>query len=86
MKKNIEKFLKATFSLALITAILGGGLIFLLFLVSLIMGGAGGESLATSAANDIMPIFIRLASVAILSGLAWIYLKGQHSLSMKDGD
>lgn len=86
MKENIQRFLRNIFSITLMIAIFGGGVIFIMFVVSLIIGGTSGESLALSAANYIMPVFIRLASIAVLSGLVWIYLKGRHSLSMEDGD
>ena len=86
MKKNIENFIENIFSIALLIAILGGGVIFLMFVAALIMGGGSGEALATGASEKIMPYFIRLASLAILAGLVWMYIKGRHSLSMQDKD
>lgn len=84
MKEKIENVIKNIFSISLVTAILGGGVIFLMFVLALIIGGGTGEMLATSAADKIMPYFIRLASIAVLAGLVSIYINGKHSLSMSD--
>ncbi|OLS03206.1 hypothetical protein [Tissierella creatinophila] len=84
MKKKLETFIENIFSLSLIIAILGGGVIFLMFVIGLIIGGTKGEILAVNAAIKIMPYFIRLASIAVLSGLIWTYINGKHSLSMED--
>ena len=84
MKNKIETIIENIFSLSLIVAILGGGIIFLMFVIGLIIGGANGELLAVNASTKIMPYFIRLASISVFSGLIWTYMKGQHSLSMED--
>ena len=86
MKEKIENLLKIIFSLTLVTAILGGGVIFLMFVMAIIIGGPNGEALATGAADTIMPYFIRLASISVLAGLLSMYIGGKHSLSMKDTD
>lgn len=84
MKKKIEILIENIFSLSLIIAILGGGIIFSMFVIGLIIGGNNGELLAVNASTKVMPYFIRLASVAVFSGLIWTYMNGRHSLSMED--
>ena len=84
MKKKLEKSMESIFSITLMVAILGGGVIFCMFIIALIMGGASGESLATSASKVVMPYFIRLASIAVLSGLISFYTKGKHTLSLNE--
>lgn len=82
MKKKFGNVLKGVFSLFLMIAMLGGGLIFIMFLVALILGGNSGASIALTARNVIMPYFIRSASAAVLSGLIFSYLKDEHGLSL----
>lgn len=84
MKKKIEDVVEAIFSLSLIIAIIGGGIIFLMFVLALIIGGTRGEIIAVSASGTVMPYFIRAASISILSGLIYIYLNNEHALTMKD--
>lgn len=84
MKENINKFLETIFSIFLIIAILGGGIIFLMFIGALIIGGGTGEVLATKASKEIMPYFIRSASIAITAGLLSFYISGDHTLSLKE--
>lgn len=84
MKKKIEDIVEAIFSLSLIIAIIGGGIIFLMFVSALIIGGPSGESIAVSASGTVMPYFIRAASISILTGLIYIYLNNEHALTMKD--
>lgn len=84
MKKKIESIVEAIFSLSLIIALIGGGIIFLMFIAALIMGGATGEMIAVGASESVMPYFIRAASISILSGLIYVYVSGEHALSMKD--
>lgn len=83
MSNRIKKIFKNIFSLSLIVSIFGGGVIFVMFIIAFIMGGANGENLSVMAAETIMPMFIRLAAIAIISGLISIYIEGSHTLSMK---
>lgn len=84
MKIKFQKIIDSIFSVSLVTAILGGGIIFLMFLMALIIGGASGEALATNASKVIMPYFIRIASLAVLCGLISIYISGKHPLSLNE--
>lgn len=82
MKNKIENILEFIFSISLIIAILGGGVIFIMFVLALIIGGDRGGALAVNASKTIMPYFIRLSAIAVFSGLIRIYIKGEHELSM----
>lgn len=84
MKVKIQEIADSIFSISLIVAILGGGVIFIMFMVAMILGGASGEALATNAKNVVMPYFIRAAAVAVLCGLASIYATGKHPLSLEE--
>lgn len=84
MKAKLQKIIEALFSISLIIAILGGGIVFCMFIVAIIMGGASGEAMATSASKVIMPYFIRSASIAVLCGLISFYATGKHALSLEE--
>lgn len=84
MKVKIQKIVDSIFSVSLITAILGGGIIFVMFMMALIIGGPSGEALATNASKVIMPYFIRIASLSVLCGLISIYISGKHPLSLEE--
>ena len=83
MRENIENLLSRLFSFFILVAILGGGLIFILFIIALILGGGAGENLAISASSIIMPYFIKAASIAIVAGLATMYISGMHTLTLE---
>lgn len=82
MKEKLDNVLKRIFSFFLIVAILGGGIIFIMFLVALIIGGDLGASIAVSARETIMPYLIRSASISVLVGLISLYITGKHVLSL----
>lgn len=84
MKEKFGKIIESIFSITLMIAIIGGGVIFCMFIIALIMGGTSGESLATNASKVVMPYFIRLASIAVLCGLISFYIKGKHTLSLNE--
>lgn len=83
MKDNFENFLSSTFSFFILLAIFGGGLVFILFVLALILGGQTGTNLAVSASTTIMPYFIKSAGISIIAGLLWIYSKKAHILTLE---
>lgn len=83
MRDTVENLLSRLFSLFILIAISGGGLIFILFVIALILGGKTGENLATSAASTVMPYFIKAAAIAMVAGLATMYANGMHTLTLK---
>ncbi|WFA08099.1 hypothetical protein [Tissierella sp. Yu-01] len=84
MKEKSGNILNSIFSILILTAVLGGGIVFAMFILALIIGGNAGEILAVNAKDIVMPIFIRAAALAILSGLISSYIVGDHSLSIDD--
>jgi hypothetical protein len=84
MKAKICNILNSIFSSLLLIAILGGGIVFIMYVMALLIGGDMGETLALNAKNTVMPIFIRVSAIGILAGLISSYVIGQHSLSIDD--
>ena len=84
MKEKSGNILNSIFSILILIAVLGGGIVFAMFVLALIVGGNAGEILAVKAKDILMPIFIRAAALAILSGLISSYIVGDHSLSIDD--
>lgn len=79
-----DGILRILFSIFSIVAVLGGAIVFVLFMVSLVIGGEQGEKLALISKDVVMPIFIRSAALSLLSGLIESYIHNNHSLSIKD--
>ncbi|MCR1898333.1 hypothetical protein NSA47_04935 [Irregularibacter muris] len=84
MFTSIERVLKYIFSLFILISLLGGGIVFILFVVAIIAGGERGSTMAIYAASGIMPLFIKIAALAIIVGLFYLYLTKSHSLSLQD--
>ncbi len=83
MKEKTQNIINKLFSLFIIIAIFGGGIIFLMFIVALLSGGNIGTKIAISASDIVMPYFIKAAAIAVLFGLISIYSNGTHYLSLK---
>ena len=81
--KDITRIANILFSIAITIALIGGGLVGLLFLLAVLIGGNTGESLAVFTKNDLLPQFIRIATIAMLSGLVRFYADNFHPLSLK---
>ncbi|MDI9502499.1 MAG: hypothetical protein GX291_03315 [Tissierellia bacterium] len=80
--KDITRIANILFSIAITIALIGGGLVGLLFLLAVLIGGNTGESLAVFTKNDLLPQFIRIATIAMLSGLVRFYADNFHPLSL----
>lgn len=83
MKGKIQMIINTLFSSLIIISILGGGIIFIMFLLAIILGGNIGTKLANSASDTVMPYFIQIAAIAIFLGLISIYISKNHTLSLK---
>lgn len=77
--KKLEKILSFGFSFLILFALLGGFLVFGIFLFAFLVGG---EEIALIAKNSIMTFFIRTASLALALGLVTLYIKGEHPLTL----
>lgn len=67
--------------IALITLALGF-VVAILFLIAIIIGGNQGELIAVFA-GDVMNWCIKLAAIAVLFGIIDMYIRKEHSLTMK---
>ena len=84
MKNKLANIIESLFSIFVIAAILGGGIVFIMFVIGIIVGGEAGNSLAVNARSVIMPMFIRAAAIAVMLGLFHHYVIGEHALTMDD--
>lgn len=84
MRNILSNLGKSIFSIFIIIAIAGGGIVFGMFLIAIILGGEVGNSLALVAKNEVMPMFIRSAAISMAGGLLKFYASGSHELTMDD--
>lgn len=80
--KALSKITDQLYSWITLIAIGIGLLVALLFLVSVLIGGSTGESLAVASGN-LMTWAIRLATLAVLAGIINIYASKRHTLTME---
>ncbi len=86
MRDSLQKLIESLFSIFLIIAIVGGGIILLMFVAGIIVGGTTGNFLAVTAKDTMLPMFIRAAAIAVLLGLLQYYVIGEHALTMDEND
>lgn len=84
MKDKSINIFNSIFSIFILFSIIGGGLVFLLFMLAILIGGETGAFLSTTASNTIMPYFIKAAAMGMLVGLIILYTSGEHYLHLKD--
>lgn len=84
MKQKYQEIIKSVFSISGMIAIVGGFIVFVLFCIALIIGGESGGNLAILAKKEIMPYFIRAATVATMAGLLLAYSTGDHALTLEN--
>lgn len=84
MRDKLEAICKSIFSLMGIIAIAGGNVVFIMLVIALIKGGEAGTNLAIMANKQIMPYFIKAATIAVMSGLIIFYVRKEHSLSIEN--
>jgi hypothetical protein len=84
MRDQAFKFFNNVFGVFVSIAVLGGVLVFILFVIGMIMGGEAGGSLMYMAYDSLSPYFIKAATIAILAGLVLFYISGEHALSLKE--
>lgn len=82
MREKLLNILEYIFSIAILIAVLGGGLVFLLHLIGLIIGGDTGSSISVFATRELMPYFIQTASLGMFAGLFTFYINKEHHLSL----
>ncbi len=79
MRKKIEKFGKTLFSMGIVVALGGSGIVFVTLILAIILGN---EQWAIFARHDLMPMFIRSAAIGLVGGLISIYASGKHHLTI----
>jgi hypothetical protein len=83
VKKNISSILENIFSIIILISIIGSGFIFLLFLVSIIIGGEIGNAISLWIKNDFLNLLIRLTTIGVMGGFIKMYITKEHELTMK---
>lgn len=84
MKNSLFKFFSNVFGVFVSVAVLGGVVVFILFVIGMIIGGEAGGSLMYMAYDSLSPYFIKAATIAVLAGLILFYVSGEHTLSLKE--
>lgn len=84
MKKVVNN-LEGIYAWITFIALMIGFVVAILFIVSFIIGGTTGGALAVFA-GEVMNWAIKLATIAILLGLIYIYLSKKHTLTMTDSE
>lgn len=82
MREILNKIGKSIFSIFIMLAIAGGGIIFAMFVVAIIVSGEVGNTIALLAKGTIMPFFIRCGAIAMAGGILKLYASGDHELTI----
>lgn len=83
--KTLSKIVENLFALVTLISLTIGLIVALTFILSVIIGGSLGESMAIFSGN-LMTWAIRLASIAVITGLINIYITKRHSLTIQSED
>lgn len=83
MKENLSKLIANLFGLLIFVSVGLGAVAFVMFVIALIVGGAGGAAISINA-QKLITFGIQMASLGVLCGLLHIYLGGKHYLTLKN--
>ncbi|MBQ7145199.1 MAG: hypothetical protein IJR95_00310 [Lachnospiraceae bacterium] len=83
MREKIYEILKKIYGITMTIAFFGGVLPLIPFIIAIIMGGEGGESLAVFLYKQYYPWVIALASISVLIGLIAMYAGRKEAMSTK---
>ncbi len=83
--KTLSKIVENLFAFVTLISLTIGLIVALTFILSVIIGGSLGESMAIFSGN-LMTWAIRLASIAVITGLINIYITKRHSLTIQSED
>ena len=81
MRRNIYEFLRKVYGAVMLFAFLGGVLPLIPFAMALIIGGKNGEAVSVWLYKQYYPFIILSASVAVVIGLAAMYIGSKEGLS-----
>lgn len=84
MRNKFSGILQKVYGLLMTIAFFGGLMPLFPLIYAIVVGGETGELIAVFIKNQVYPIIIALASVAIVIGLISIYIDGKQSLSVKN--
>lgn len=83
MRKKIFKVLNTIYGILMMVSFFGGVLPLIPFIVAIIIGGPLAEQISTFIYHSYYPWVIIIGSIAILSGLAAMYVGKLEGLSIK---
>lgn len=83
--KTLSKIVENLFAFVTLISLTIGLIVALTFILSVIIGRSLGESMAIFSGN-LMTWAIRLASIAVITGLINIYITKRHSLTIQSED
>ena len=83
MKDKIYNLLNKIYGVSMVIAFFAGFLPVIPFIVAIVIGGAAGESISLFMYNKIYPVAFIMASVAVVTGLAAMYIRGEKGLSVE---
>ena len=84
MRNKIFNILKKTYGIMMTVSFFAGGLPLIPFVIAIIIGGTTGEKIAVFLSENVYPVIIVLASIAVLIGWIAMYVGKEESLSVKE--
>lgn len=82
MRKKIYNILNKLYGIIMTVAFFGGILPLVFFIVAIIVGGTSGEKITVFMADEVYPVIIALASIAVLIGWIAMYVGKEEGLSI----
>lgn len=84
MRKKIYDILNKLYGLVMTVAFFGGIIPLIFFIVAIIIGGKTGAEISIFMADEVYPVIIALASIAVLIGWIAMYVGKKEGLSIKE--
>lgn len=81
MLTKVAYIFKMIYGWTAFVTLLNGFIVAVLFGISFIIGGSAGETLAVFS-GDLMTFSIRLATLAMISGIVYMYIEKDHRLTL----
>jgi len=81
--QKIVKVLRLIFGYTMLITLLVGGLTFFGYMAALCIGGETAAAICTFIYKQIVPIMVKVSTMAIFFGLIVMYLSGETALTVK---
>ena len=81
--QKIVKVLRLIFGYTMLITLLVGGLTFFGYVAALCIGGETATAICTFIYKQIVPIMVKVSTMAIFFGLIVMYLSGETALTVK---